>query len=111
MIEKKRAGLLDEAEFEKENVRGDALISFLGIGDLSLIDYSETPLDVIKDDKIIIMSDGLYKSVSDEEIARILDNFNNIEEAVKALEMKSRKNAKNSGASRDNTTIALIKIK
>ena len=57
------------------------------------------------------MSDGLYKLVSDEEITRILDNFSNINDAVWALEQKAKKNAKNNGVSRDNMTIALIKIK
>ena len=111
LVEKLNAGLLNKAEFEKENARGEALISFLGIGNLALIDYSEIPLEIKKDDKIIIMSDGLYKIVSDSEIARILDNFNNIGEAVQALEMKAKKNAKNNDESRDNMTVVLIKIK
>ena len=109
--EKMRAGLLDEDGFRRENERGDALISFLGIGNLTLIDYSAAPLALMKDDKIIIMSDGLYRLVSDAEISRILDNFSNIGEALQALEMKAKKNAKNLGAERDNVTMALIKIK
>ncbi len=111
LVEKRNAGLLDAAEFEKEDARGEALISFLGIGNLALIDYSKTPFKLQTDDKIVIMSDGLYKTVTDAEIFRILDNFNNIGEAVGALEMKSKKNAKNQNESRDNITIALIKIK
>jgi protein phosphatase len=111
LIEKINAGLLDEAEFKIESARGEALISFLGIGNLELIDYSESSLELKTDDKIIIMSDGLYKLVTDSEIARIIDNFNNIGEAVQALEMKAKKNAKNSNESRDNITIALIKVK
>lgn len=111
LVEKMNAGLLDRREFEQENMRGEALISFLGIGNLALIDYSESPLELKKDDKIIIMSDGLYKIVTDAEIARILDNFNNIGEAVQALELKARKKAKSANESRDNMTVALIKIK
>lgn len=111
LVEKVNAGLLDEDDFVLEDARGEALISFLGIGNLALIDYSETPLELKKDDKIIIMSDGLYKLVSDDEISRILDNFNNIGEAVQALDMKAKKNAKSGNKSRDNMTVALIKIK
>lgn len=111
LIERMNAGLISEEEFMAEDVRGEALISFLGIGNLALIDYSETPLELQKDDKIIIMSDGLYKLVSDSEIARILDNFNNISEALWALETKAKKNAKNTAVSRDNMTVALIKVK
>ena len=57
------------------------------------------------------MSDGLYKIVSDSEIARILDNFSNIGEAVQALELKVQKKAKNGTEARDNMTVALIKVK
>ena len=111
LVEKANAGLIDEAEFKIEDARGEALISFLGIGNLALVDYSKIPLELKKDDKLIIMSDGLYKIVSDSEIARILDNFSNIGEAVQALAMKAKKNAKNRDESRDNMTIVLIKIK
>ncbi len=111
LLGKRKAGLLDETEFYKESKRGEALISFLGIGNLELIDYSEIPLDLEKEDRIIIMSDGLYKTVTDSEILRILSNFKNIEEAVQALEMKAEKNAKSNQKSRDNMTIALIGIK
>ena len=111
LLEKMNAGILSTTEYENEKSQGEALISFLGIGNLSLIDFSERPIRLIKDDKIILMSDGLYKIVKDSEIARILDNFNNVEEAIQALEMKARKNKKNSGEFRDNTTVALIKIK
>ena len=38
LVEKLNAGLIGESEFTQENVRGEALISFLGIGNLSLID-------------------------------------------------------------------------
>lgn len=111
LVEQRNAGLLDEIKFQQESKRGEALISFLGIGNLSLIDYSETPLDLMKDDKILIMSDGLYKIVTDYEITRILDNFSNIGEAVQALETKAKKKAKDTCVSRDNMTVALIKIK
>lgn len=111
LIEKLNAGLIDSIEFKREDERGEALISFLGIGNLTLIDYNITPFELQTEDKIIIMSDGLYKIVNDSEIARILDNFNNIDEAVQALEMKAKKKTKNLQFSRDNMTIAIIKIK
>lgn len=111
LVERKNAGLITEDEFQSENKRGEALISYLGMGNLELIDYSENVFGLVPDDRLILMSDGLYKLVSDEEITRILDNFSNINDAVWALEQKAKKNAKNNGVSRDNMTIALIKIK
>ena len=109
--EKLRANLITEDAYAVEMKRGEALISFLGIGNLSLIDYNNLPLQLEKDDKIIIMTDGLYKVLEDEEIARVADNFSNIEDALNALEIKTKKQAKKKNISRDNMTVALIKIR
>ncbi len=109
--EKKRAGLINAEDYANESARGEALVSYVGIGNLSLIDYCKYPIELQKDDKVILMSDGLYKLVSDEELARLMNNFNSIEDTLHAIELKAQKNAKNSGASRDNMTVALIKIK
>lgn len=105
------AGIITEEEFISEDRKGETLISYLGIGNLALIDYSENTFELMKDDRIIMMSDGLYKLVSDDEIERILDNFGNVNDAVWALEQKAKKNANSCGISRDNMTVAIIKIK
>lgn len=109
--EKRQMGLITQDEYVKECEKGDALISFLGIGKINLVDYNKIPFALKKDDKIIIMSDGLYKLVKDEEVFRIIDNFSNINEALQALEMKAKRNAKNKKLIRDNMTVAIIKIK
>lgn len=109
--EKLHAGIISEDEYKAEEKRGEALISYLGIGNLSLIDYSESPLLLESGDKIIISSDGLYKLVSDEEIQRVVDNFRKSEEALNALDMKAKKAAKQREKSRDNMTVAIISIK
>ena len=57
------------------------------------------------------MSDGLYKLISDQEIARLIDNFSNIEDTLKAFEMKAERIASQKKIIRDNMTVALIKIK
>lgn len=109
--EKLRANLITEDAYANEMKRGEALISFLGIGNLSLIDYNNLPLQLEKDDKIIIMTDGLYKVLDDDEIARVAENFSNIEDALNALEIKTKKQAKKKNISRDNMTVALIKMR
>lgn len=109
--EKLRANLITPQEYNAEMQRGESLISYLGIGNLSLIDYNKSPLKLNKEDKLLFMTDGLYKLVSDPEISRIVDNFSNISETLQALEMKAKRYAKNAAVNRDNMTVAIVKIK
>lgn len=109
--EKKSMGLITSEEYDAECVKGEALISYLGVGKITLVDHNNEALQLMQDDKIVIMSDGLYKLVSDEEIQRIIENFSNITEALQALNMKAKKNARSRQAVRDNMTIAIIKMK
>ena len=109
--EKLVLGEISAEEYESELPQGEALISFLGVGDLSVINSNETAFGLESEDKILLMSDGLYKIVSDEEIKRVIDNFTNLEEAVKALDMKANQLSQKRNINRDNMTIALIKIK
>ncbi len=110
LTEKLDAGLIDEAEFASESDRAEALISYLGIADLQLIDYNNEELLLQKGDKIVIMTDGLYKIVSESEIFKVIDNFSNIVEALQALEIKAKKNTRNMN-NRDNMTVAIISVK
>ncbi len=109
--EKRRMNLITEEEYEEEKKRGGALISYLGIGDLKLIDYNSIPLTLKSGDRIIIMTDGLYKLVSDDEIKAVVENFKNISDAVDIFEIKAAKAARISSAARDNMTAAIIKVK
>ena len=109
--EKKEKGLMNDYEYEIKSQQGEALVSFLGINGLPKIDANENPFSLIKEDKILLMSDGLYKLVSNDEIKRILSNFSNIEDALKALEIKAQKAARSKNVNRDNMTVALVKIK
>lgn len=108
--EKLNAGLIDGEQYNSEIVKGEALICYLGLESLNLIDYNESALELQPDDRVLIMSDGVYKILSDEEIFRLISNFNNISDANKAIEIKTRKVAQNKKINRDNMTIAIIKI-
>ncbi len=52
----------------------DALSSFLGMEELSEIDFSRTPYQLQPDDRVIVCSDGLYNELSDGEIAAEINN-------------------------------------
>lgn len=104
-------GEITEDEYLREIKQSDALYSFLGVNGLPAIDRNETPFDLQSNDRILITTDGLYKLLSDEEIERILGNFNNASDALMALELKAQKNEKKKAKKRDNMTVALLKLK
>ncbi len=105
------SGAISQASYERDKKRGDGLISFLGIGNVRLLDNNSVPFRLVQNDMLLLASDGLYKNVPDHEIQEILGNFTNISEAVHALDMKANKNAKKYGAKRDNMTAVLIRMK
>ncbi|MBP3238614.1 MAG: serine/threonine-protein phosphatase [Lachnospiraceae bacterium] len=102
---------ISEEEYEKENQKGEALINYLGVGGLKVIDHNEGPLHLFQGDKLLVMSDGLYKLVEDKSIYNLVNNFGNINEAVESMDLKAEKIARKNKISRDNMTVALIKIK
>lgn len=105
------SGLISIEEYEKEEERKDALISYVGIGALSLIDYNKFPIPLEKGDRITIMSDGLYKLVDNPEMQGVIENFTKPSEAIQALNEKAKNNAKRNRILQDNLTVALIEIK
>ena len=109
--EQLRSGVITVEEYSSNLPRAEALISYLGIGDLRLVDHNTIPLGLCQGDKLLLMSDGLYKLLPDDAIFRILENFSSPLDALHALELKVRKKAKDSAILRDNMTVALIKLK
>lgn len=96
-------------EYNEKMVDGDALVSFIGVGGLELVDINSEPFALCPNDRILLTSDGLYKALSEETVLNIISNFSNIKEATEALIKKAQRATK--GASLDNTTVAIIKIK
>lgn len=50
-----------------------ALTSYIGIGDLELIDRNENPIALEKNDRILLMSDGVYGTLPDDRIAELME--------------------------------------
>ncbi len=65
-------GRITRAVYEKEAERAGALTSYLGMGGLKLIDQNRYPFELQKNDMMLLSSDGLHRSLSQEEIAQIL---------------------------------------
>jgi len=66
----------------------DRLVSFLGMGELKHVDGSLRPVDVWGGDKILLMSDGIFNTISEREILRILETTRNAAEAAALMEQR-----------------------
>lgn len=62
-----------------------ALTSYLGIAEMTLIEQNSLPLQLQKNDIILLCSDGLYRCLSEESICQILSLEQNISAAARSL--------------------------
>ncbi len=60
---------LEEAE---EHPQGAGLSSFLGMGQLNYIDLPAEPVTVLPGDRFVLMSDGVYNALTQQELAAAL---------------------------------------
>ena len=87
----------------------EALISFLGIGNVSLMDISTQPIEMHYGDVVMLCSDGITKTLPDHQIKSIiLDDKNPIEQkAVQLVEAAVHGNTH----SQDNTSVAILQYR
>lgn len=94
---------LEEA---KRQPQKEALISFLGIGGLELIDIAHTPLELIPGDIVLLCSDGVTKTLEDNWIQKImLSPTSSMEEKAETL---VRAAVRTNTRSQDNTSVAIL---
>ncbi len=87
----------------------EALISFLGIGNVSLMDIGIQPGELQAGDTIMLCSDGITKTLSDDQIRRIItEDIVSMEEKAKTL---VRAAVTNNTHSQDNTSVAVIQYR
>lgn len=99
-------GSISEEEYASEVGRGAALISYLGMGNISLIDAYPNPLELMDGDIILLCSDGLYKALTEQQITEIIHNYSgNLDAAVTALQEQA---AMAAGRTQDNTSIVML---
>lgn len=108
--EKKEQGLISETEYNSEISKGNVLISFLGVNGLPYVEYNSAPLEVLSGDIIVLISDGIYKLLSDEEIQEQLKIGFSLENILKNIHMLTKQKSMANNIKQDNISIALIKI-
>lgn len=93
----------EEAEQQRQK---EALISFLGIGNVKLMDVIDKPFEMQPGDMVLLCSDGVTKTLSKDRIKMILKN-----EAVsmqKKAEILVEAAVRENTHSQDNTSVALL---
>lgn len=102
MVQKGQMTMEEAASHKKK----EALISFLGIGGVKLMDISQTPIELQLDDIILLCSDGITKTLTNEEIRDIIiNNSQPVQDKAKILvEHAARTNTR----SQDNTSVAIL---
>lgn len=102
-----RQGRMTAQEYAAEEYRAEALTSYLGIGDLSLMDISQRAYPLRDGDIILLASDGLYRSLSEEEIlVTVRKNGNGMQQAADALTA-----AVSGRKKQDNTSVVLLRYR
>ena len=102
-----RNGEITDAEYNREARRGNALVSFIGKGGIEHMDISQKPLALIPGDRILLVSDGLYRCVPMGQIREVAMEEGSAQEIADRLMEKSKQNAP---GAQDNTTIIVIKM-
>jgi protein phosphatase len=98
-------GIITDEE-ANANPKKEALIIYIGAGNVELIDSNKDPFILENGDIVLMCSDGLTKSLSDEDIARIIsEHYGDIRETARLLPLF----AFDAGSgSKDNTSVILI---
>lgn len=93
---------------EDELNRKEALVSFVGMGGIEIMDLSQNPVKLLPGDKLLLTTDGLFKALPDNLIKAILDENSDAETTADKLITNAENN---SIECRDNITLIYIDIK
>lgn len=106
MLEQK---MISEEQAQRERLRGEALISYIGMGGLSLIDVSPCAEYMKEGDTLLLCSDGLYKALNSRQIQAIVEESGgNMQIAARRLCSEACRLA---GYGQDNTTVIAVRYR
>ncbi len=93
---------LDEALNDPQRA---ALTSFIGMGRLELVDRNTTPIELMKGDRVLLMSDGVYGTISEDRLKTLLES--SIRQSCMLIDNEIRTSEK---PNQDNYTCVIIEI-
>lgn len=101
------AGKITCDQYEHERSRGEALISYIGIGGVEVFDLGRRPLCLKEGDLLLLTTDGLWKALTEKIIFQVLDEECDLKEKAQRLMHKVRQPQ----SCLDNMTFILIYIR
>ena len=102
-------GEITEEEYAAEQVRGAALTSYIGMGNVSMMEMNHVQFELMDEDIILLCSDGLYKAIPEERILEIVkEDPYHIDETLNKLQREAKAA---SIRSQDNTSIIMMLYK
>lgn len=106
--EKVKRGEITQEDADS-NPKKEALISYIGVNGVRYVDRNSRPMELENGDHIILCSDGLYRTVTEEEMVQILRCFSgdakNAAEALTQLALSKR------NPHQDNTSVIVLEYK
>ena len=97
---------LTKEEYKAKEYQADALISYLGMGNVCLMDINQEAFFLEDGDIVLVSSDGLSRSMQERDILKIVrKNGKNMQNAANAL-TASLKNRKK----QDNTSVVILRF-
>lgn len=98
-------GELTQAEYEAQECRADALISYIGMGNVSLMDINQKAFLLNDGDIVLLCSDGLYRSMQEQDILHMIRAYEqDMQQAADALTAAVQDRKK-----QDNTSVVLLR--
>ncbi|MBR5279573.1 MAG: serine/threonine-protein phosphatase [Clostridia bacterium] len=100
-------GEISLEKYQSEMKRKHMLISFLGVGGLPYVENNKKPLQLLPNDRIVLVSDGIYKLYGNDELIGLFRTndcrkiFHCIQEDVRLNQQRNL----------DNLSMAIIKVK
>ena len=99
-------GEITQIKYEEEQKKAEALISFMGLNGLEMVDINEVPFELERGDRILLCSDGLYKTLPDNLFANLLSCRDiGAREALNQLMLAAQEKDKKH---KDNTTAIML---
>lgn len=101
-----KSGQITPENYQSEMKRGAALTSYIGIGNIYMMDINDSPFLLRDKDVIVLSSDGMFRRIDNVLLLKIIkSNGNDLQKAAKELTSTALSLSK---GSQDNTTVAVI---